>query len=257
MNKNVNCVTIVYDRYDNPQSIKCLERERRGNVKDRKTHHITSAGNVPNYRQYLQSCGNKEALCLFVSNYIISAASARLKDQDSIVLAGGFENGQEVRVVDHTGVRCLPELYSTQEEADTRMVLHAIRLSDKYQTIIVKSDDTDVLVLLIYYVSRRLLGTASIFMQAGHGDRQRFIPVSEISKKLGTALCESLPACHALTGCDTTSSLFKIGKTTAFNILEKNINELQGLRTFGQTESLPEAVAVARKYALHLYGQTK
>lgn len=136
-------------------------------------------------------------------------------------------------MVDHTGVHCLPELYSTQEEADTRMVLHAIHLSDRYQNIIVKSDDTDVLVLLIYYVSRGLLGTASMFVHAGHGDRQRFVPVSRISKNLGTAVCESLPAYHALTECDTTSSLFKIGKISAFNKLEKHINELQGMRNFG------------------------
>ena len=54
-------------------------------------------------------------------------------------------------------------------------------------------------------------------MHAGHGDRQRYIPVPDISDKLGVALCGSLPACHALTGCDTTSSLLRIGKTTAFN----------------------------------------
>lgn len=256
-NPNAHCVTIVYDRYDNSQSIKCFERERRGNTSNSKTHHITGTGNVPNYRLYLQSCGNKAALCLFVSNYIISAAPARLKVQDTIVLAGGFENGQDVRIVDHTGVHCLPELDSTHEEADTRMVLHAIHLSRNYQTIIVKSDDTDVLVLLIYYVSRQVFGTASIFMHAGHGDRQRFIPVSEISKRLGTALCESLPACHALTGCDTTSSLFKIGKTTALNKLEKNITELQGLKTFGLTDRLQESLPVARQYALSLYGPKK
>ena len=54
-------------------------------------------------------------------------------------------------------------------------------------------------------------------MHAGHGDRQRYIPVPDISNKLGVALCGSLPACHALTGCDTTRSLFRIGKTTTFN----------------------------------------
>ena len=127
--KNVNCVTIVFDRYDNPQSIKCLERERQGNVTDRTTHHITGTGNVPNYRQYLQSCGNKAALCLFVSDYVIGAAQTRLKDDDSIVLAGGFEDGQEVRIVDHTGVCCVPDLYSTQEEADTRMTAFSPPLS--------------------------------------------------------------------------------------------------------------------------------
>ena len=63
------------------------------------------------------------------------------------------------------------------------------------------------------------------------------------------ALCESLPACHALTGCDTTSSLFRMSKTTAFNKLEEHINELHCLRNFGLTDSLPETLACARKYA--------
>ena len=53
------------------------------------------------------------------------------------------------------------------------------------------------------------------------------------------------------------SSLFRISKTTAFNKLEKHINELQGLRTFGLTDSLPEALACARQYALTLYGLKK
>ena len=70
-------------------------------------------------------------------------------------------------------------------------------------------------------------------------------------------LCESLPACHALTGCDTTSSLFRIGKTTAFNKLEKHIDELQGLKSFCLKDCVPEALEGARQYALTLYGQKK
>ena len=48
------------------------------------------------------------------------------------------------------------------------------------------------------------------------------------------------------------SSLFRISKTTAFNKLEKHINELQGLRNFGLTDSLPETLACVRKYAFAL-----
>ena len=35
------------------------------------------------------------------------------------------------------------------------------------------------------------------------------------------------------------------------------MNELQGLRTFGLTDSLPEVVECARQYALTLYGVKK
>ena len=39
-------------------------------------------------------------------------------------MAGGFENGEEVKVVSKSGVNNLMDLYSDQEEADTRLVLH-------------------------------------------------------------------------------------------------------------------------------------
>jgi len=45
----------------------------------------------------------------------------------SIVLAGGFADGEVVKVVHGEGVSCLEELESTQEEADTRLLqLHSM-----------------------------------------------------------------------------------------------------------------------------------
>ncbi|KAF3849063.1 hypothetical protein F7725_015560, partial [Dissostichus mawsoni] len=82
-----------------------------------------SKTNVPNYRKYLRSSGNKTALCMFVSNYIVTAAPQRLHSGDSIILAGGFDEGEEVKSICTAGVSSLTSLYSDQEEADTRMVL--------------------------------------------------------------------------------------------------------------------------------------
>lgn len=53
------------------------------------------------------------------------------------------------RGVSKSGVNCLTDLYSDQEEADTRLVLHAIHLAESHSHVIVKCDDTDVLVLLV------------------------------------------------------------------------------------------------------------
>lgn len=61
----------------------------------------------------------------------------------------------------------LEGLYSTQEEADTRLVLHAIMLSRDHPRIIIRCDDTDTLVLLVYYWSRGALA-GEIYMHAGH-----------------------------------------------------------------------------------------
>ena len=92
-------------------------------------------------------------------------------------------------------------------------------------------------------------------MHAGHG--KRYIPVSVIAKNLGPTVCESLPACHALTGCDSNSSLYRIGKKTAFTKLEKNSSALTDLKYLGVSANLEEALPVARKYALPLYSPKK
>jgi hypothetical protein len=50
-----------------------------------------------------------------------------------------------------------PDLYSTQEEADTRMILQALHADKKFKElgkqgrIIIKTSDTDVIVLFIYF----------------------------------------------------------------------------------------------------------
>ena len=59
-----------------------------------------------------------------------------------------------VKVLNEVGVSSLEGLYSTQEEADTRLVLYVIMLSRDHPRIIIRRDDTDVLVLLVYYWSK-------------------------------------------------------------------------------------------------------
>ncbi|KAJ4936043.1 hypothetical protein JOQ06_017567 [Pogonophryne albipinna] len=120
--ENNNCVALVFDRYDHPHSIKDLERQRRGTIQaSRSTHVITAKAKVPNYRKYLKVSGNKAALCSFVSNYIANTGPKRISSENTVILAGGFENGEEVKVVSKSGVDNLTDLYSDQEEADTRL----------------------------------------------------------------------------------------------------------------------------------------
>jgi hypothetical protein len=46
---------------------------------------------------------------------------------------------------------------------------------------------------------------------------------------LGSVLCRVLPAAHALTGCDTTSSFFGIGKKTMYKVLKDSQKEFADL----------------------------
>ena len=45
---------------------------------------------------------------------------------------------------------------------------------------------------------------------------RRYIPVHDLCSSLSSITCEILPAVHALTGCDTTSAIFGIGKQICF-----------------------------------------
>ena len=56
-----------------------------------------------------------------------------------------------VKVVEHTGVREQPEMFSAHEEADTRILLHIIDFATTHSMLIVRCDDTDRLVFLIHY----------------------------------------------------------------------------------------------------------
>ena len=88
-------------------------------------------------------------------------------------------------------------------------------LSRDHSRIIIRCDDTDVLVLLVYYWSRRAL-VDELYMHAGHSgkfvSKEQFKPIHHISTKLDKAACKSLPAVHALSRCDTTSALYRLWK---------------------------------------------
>ena len=87
---------------------------------------------MPNYQLFLKGIANKAALAAFVSETLGAKAPTRLRNDQLIVLAGGFTNGEIVKLVKKTGVTLLPQLFSIQEEADTRMVLHALCFSKAY-----------------------------------------------------------------------------------------------------------------------------
>ena len=68
--------------------------------------------------------------------------------------------------------------------------------------------------------------------------RQRFIPVNEISSKIGQDVSLCYPASHDISGCDTTSQLCKIGKRTAYNTIVVNIEDLPCLAEVSVSPSM-------------------
>ena len=72
--------------------------------------------------------------------------------------------------------------------------------------------------------------------------------------EISTSVIASLPAFHALTGCDTTSSFCGKGKKTAYKLLKKEslASLLSGM---GESWDLSmETIKNSKQYVLALYG---
>jgi len=104
-----------------------------------------------------------------------------------------------------------------QEEADTRMFLHVADALEKgYRKVMIRTVDTDVLILAVYAAS--FATDAEIWLAFGVGKNLRYIPAHQIAKEMGEERSRALPMFHAFTGCDTTSSFAGRGKKTAFQL---------------------------------------
>ena len=205
-------ITLVFDTY-RTNSIKAAERVRRGEI-NKTNFDIKGSRKVHKFREFLKSITNKQNLLKFLTKYMTENKDL-LQNDESLIIAGGFEETSErVAMFSREGTtQPLPELYSNHEEADTRIILHLIFESKFSEQILVKSVDTDVLILLIHYFnSIPDLKKNQIYVQLGHGPKSRCVNINIAVDNLGQKICSCLLAIHCLTGCDTTSAFYKIGK---------------------------------------------
>ena len=131
----------------------------------------------------MKNATKKSALAEFICAYLTDTSSQFLKEHQWLMLAGGFTNGQLLKVVEHTGVRERPELFSTHGEADTRILLHTIDLATTHSRIIFRCDDTDVSVLLIYYCGKGMFANCKVYMNVVIAAKQRIARGSFLSTK--------------------------------------------------------------------------
>ena len=217
------------------------------------------------------SPANKAALAVFLSEYASRHAPQHCQissyPERRLYLAGGFKDGLLTRCVTSTGTQDVPRLFSSHEEADTRLLLHAWDANNSFASpgrIIIKTPDTDVVVLAVCYYPK-LKNTNELWVETGRvtgcTDLWRYIPIHTICDSLGTAFCKIIPAVHALTGCDSVSALHGIGKKTVMKVLlERAAEAFKDLSTLGENineSCAPEhpATKAARKLVARLYDQ--
>lgn len=124
-----------------------------------------------------------------------------------------------------------------------RLLLHAMHASRSHPDcrVIVQSPDTDVLILSVSHFSS--MNAAEFWFKTGMKDRLRYVPVHELSSVLGEKLCRALPSYHAITGCDSTSALDKVGKKKHWPAFEESEQHQESLGLLGTERRLSDVVA--------------
>lgn len=232
-------IDIIYDIYC-VYSTKHCERVTRGNSSSSITVSIKSdAQNLPvNLELFWNSMENKTALQTYFYQWMLKTYMG-----DKSIFFGGLKGGYCFRINDGEGYE-VPELFSSQEEADERISFHINHANMKdLKKVLVVSPDTDVLVCLIYHV-QETWHFEELYLRLGSGKSKKFVAIHEMAKNIRPSLVQHFPSYHALTGCDTTS---KVGaKLSCFT---KSLN-LELLNGFGEQPLTEEMIISAEKFLL-------
>ena len=228
--QNVHFVTDSYK--DN--SIKQAERSRRG-------QSVTFCVGGPksklprDYASFMQNAENKRQLIkLLLSEWSSCKYAQRLHGRTL-----HFVDEENCWIIASDGnlvtCRMAADLCSDHEEADTRIILHCIeasKLAAESMPVIVRSPDTDLLILLLFYSSSI---SQCLYLDTGTGNKRRLLDIKAIAGVLGSDLCASLPAYHAFTGSDYTSAFVRKGKVRPFGMMQKNAEVIAALKNVGST----------------------
>ena len=147
---------------------------------------------------------NKAKLQLVLRKYILDNP---MTAADIVVSALGLAEIEPDRgVFSNIGIT-LPELNVKIEEADVRMIPHALHsVNEGASRVILLSNDTDIVVLGLHY--RGLLkghGLKELWIRAGAGNSTRHITLHTLAERMDSEICKVILSLHHLTGCDSSS----------------------------------------------------
>ncbi|KAI5651982.1 hypothetical protein NE865_00319 [Phthorimaea operculella] len=222
-------VHVLFDRYEKT-SIKSGTREKRRHSVIPIEHQIAGRETLlpVKWNRFIHSSENKARLSDFLSREIAIQASMLPAGQE-LLTSGGYLDAKEVST---NVLRNVDHLRSTQEEADTRFVLHGIDIKQSgFERLIVNSRDTDVLLLVMHFYERL---PSVVWIKSGTSKKPKFIDVKNINNNNLLASVDkrkALLAYHSLTGCDTTSALSGHTKKSSWPIFHQHYHLLSNFGT--------------------------
>ena len=124
---------------------------------------------------------NKSDIANFLSEMIMQKGED-LPERWELVTGGGFSSPTNARSTRRQTVH----LHGNHEEADTRLIFHSCEAaSEGCERLVLRCSDTDVLVLLLYFMPTRVV---EVWMVSGALTQPKCYPVHTLSNQLSQSV---------------------------------------------------------------------
>ncbi|CAC5420536.1 unnamed protein product [Mytilus coruscus] len=171
------------------------------------------------------------------------------KYNTAIVVFDGYGNGPSTKDPTH-------QRQTKESDADVSIVQTAVESAKSTMTVLI-GVDTDLLVLLCYHMN---FCHHNIIFQSEMKQSTKKFKVWDLKKTknvLGEEFRKVLPFVHSISGCDTTSRLFGIGKGQAVKKAQTDAYFMECANTFTDTMSKEEVLRIGEEVIVCLYNEVE
>ena len=133
----------------------------------------------------------------------------KFQSKKDIFLSNSFNKQRMIYLIGEKLTDVFCTVVHSKADADVNIAKSAIAALSTNNIFLI-GEDTDLLILMLYFVPEQ-----SNFKLYFGSNKENVYDIYKIRALLGSLLCSCLPFIHAITGCDTTSGFFGIGKKTA------------------------------------------
>ena len=217
---------MVFDRYDLPSSLETATRAQRQGTTDPVYYRISGSSQIAkvNMKRLLSHSNTRMETTVYLAQKSMEYAA---QNGRRFVVSWASQCEATHQKTEH--------LQSNQEEADTKLLLHALdATASSASTLEINSPETDVFVLSLRRYPELCRNT---YFVTGTAQRRRRISLMPISQSLGAAKAAALPAFHALSGADNTDSFSGKGKLACWKVFNRaDVDVITALANLGTTE---------------------
>ena len=205
------------------------------------------------WKEFLKNEDNKKEFINFILNEWQTDTYAQLLHNREVYFACFFLTSVDGKVTDS---RAMTNLSSSQEEADTLIILHGIYASKEAENeeldIIVRSPDTDIFLLPIAFFHKF---KHPLYFDTLSANKRRMIHINTLCQ-IHKDIQDSILCLHAFTGCDVNNAFAQKGKKKPLTLLLKRPEFMSAFTELGQNETISESLLVLlEKFVCHLYGK--